>query len=103
VFQLRFDHSTGYDRLTIGVTRTLFEIYVNMPITRRLGKKASKYCSQEIIEEFKKRQELLKTIPEPIRIRTKEDESYREGWVDAAGWIQERMNEIFDKYERSGA
>ena len=60
---------------------------------------ASKYNSQEAIETFKKRQEVLKTIPEPIRIRTKEDKSYREGWVDAAGWIQIRMNEIFHKNE----
>lgn len=62
-------------------------------------KKACKYCSQEEIEAFKERQELLKTIPEPIRIRSKEDKSYREGWVDAAGWIQIKMNEIFHKYE----
>jgi hypothetical protein len=65
-------------------------------------KKSCKYCSQETIEEFKERQELFKTIPEPIRIRAKEDKSYREGWVDAAGWIQKRMNDIFHKYERSG-
>jgi hypothetical protein len=67
-----------------------------------LGKKVSKYCSKETIETFKERQELLKTIPESILIRTKEDESYREGWLDAAGWIQKRMNEIFHKSERSG-
>jgi len=59
--------------------------------------RVSKYNSEEKIEVFKKRQELLKTIPESIRIRTKEDKSYREGWIDAAGWIQTRMNEIFHK------
>ena len=32
---------------------------------------APKYNSQETIESFKKRQEILKTIPESIRIRTK--------------------------------
>ena len=58
---------------------------------------ASKYNSRETIEEFKTRQELLKTIPEPIRIRTKADLSYREGWVDAAGWIHKRTMEIFHK------
>jgi len=60
---------------------------------------ASKYNSQETIEAYKKRQELLRTIPEPIRIRTKGDRSYREGWIDAAGWIQKQMDEIFHKYE----
>jgi hypothetical protein len=58
-------------------------------------KEASKHNSHETIEAFKKRQELLKTIPEPIRIRTKEDKSYLEGWIDAAAWIQERTNKIF--------
>jgi hypothetical protein len=51
---------------------------------------AAKYNSQETIEAFKKRQELLKSIPESIRIRTKKDKSYREGWIDAAGWIQKK-------------
>ncbi len=60
---------------------------------------ASKYNSYELIEAFKKRQELLKTIPEPKRIRTKEDKSYREGWIDSAGWIETKMNEIFHKNE----
>jgi hypothetical protein len=60
---------------------------------------AAKYNSQETIDAFKKRQELLETIPELIRIRTKEDKSYREGWIDAAGWIQTKMDEIFQKYE----
>jgi len=63
-------------------------------------KRLSKYNSQEQIEEFKKRQELLKTIPEAMCIRTKEDKSYREGWIDSAGWIQTKMNEIFHKCDR---
>ena len=60
---------------------------------------ASKYNSQETIEAFKKRQELLKTIPESIRIRTKKDKSYREGWIDSVAWIQTKMNEIFHNYK----
>lgn len=61
---------------------------------------AIKHNSREDIEAFKKRQELLKTIPESIRIRTKKDRSYREGWIDAAGWIQVKMDEIFKKTPR---
>lgn len=62
-------------------------------------KEALRHNSQEAIEVFKKRQELLKTIPESIRLRTKKDKSYREGWIDSAGWIQKKMNELFHKNE----
>lgn len=51
--------------------------------------------SPDEIQKFKERQEFLGTIPLEIRIRTKEDRSYREGWVDAAKWIQQEMRKVF--------
>lgn len=42
--------------------------------------------SPEKIRMFKERQELLRTIPLELRERTKMDESYREGWIDAVEW-----------------
>ncbi|MGI0031951.1 MAG: tyrosine-type recombinase/integrase [Nitrososphaeraceae archaeon] len=93
------DDYLGYrKRKTIRIDPDHFTVF---ELKEGWEKEASKYCSQEAIEAFKERQELLKTIPEPIRIRTKEDKSYREGWVDAAGWIQTKMNEIFHKNESS--
>jgi len=51
--------------------------------------------SPDTIKMFKERQELLTTIPLELRQRTKVDESYREGWVDAAKWIHQEMQKIF--------
>ena len=51
--------------------------------------------SPEEIQKFKERQELLSTIPLELRKRTKLDESYREGWVDAVKWAHQEMRKIF--------
>ena len=64
-------------------------------------KKLAKYNSLESIDAFKKRQELLKTTPLSIRLRTKRDKSYREGWVDSAAWIQKAMHRIFHEQDYS--
>lgn len=54
-----------------------------------------KVWTQEELDFFKKRQELLSTIPVATRKRTKTDKSYREGWIDAVAWLQIKINEIF--------
>lgn len=51
--------------------------------------------SPDTIKKFKERQELLSTIPLELRVRTKADKSYREGWVDAAKWIHQEMRKVF--------
>ena len=51
--------------------------------------------SPDEIQKFKERQELLSKIPPELRERTKEDKSYREGWVDAAKWIHKETRNVF--------
>ena len=38
---------------------------------------------------------MLRAIPQHIRIRTKSDDSYREGWIDAAAWIHQEIRKIY--------
>jgi hypothetical protein len=57
--------------------------------------------SPDIIKKFKERQELLTQIPLEVRLRTKSDKSYREGWVDAAKWIHQEMQQVFHPEENS--
>jgi hypothetical protein len=58
-------------------------------------KKMADIWTADEIRMFKERQELLNTIPLEQRARTKLDESYREGWVDAAIWIHQEMKKVF--------
>jgi len=58
-----------------------------------------KVWTHEELDLFKKRQELLRTIPVATRRRTKADKSYREGWVDATTWIHQEMKKIFHSVE----